>query len=200
MDEQNVQTPAPQETAGAAEQLNKEITRQEKGVRAYQRFVLHLLVFLGVLWLLFFVFIGLMHMPGTDMYPRLDNGDLIMFYRLDKTPKAQDIIVLKKEEPDSAKEQIYVCRVVAVAGDTVEITKDEQLIINGNVMIENNIFTPTPLAEGKGFPEYPLTLGEGECFVLADDRKNGVDSRYFGPVEKDEIVGTVITFIRRNNL
>lgn len=200
MDEQNVQTPAPQETAGDAEQLNKEVTRQEKGVRAYQRFVLHLLVFLGVLWLLFFVFIGLMHMPGTDMYPRLDNGDLIMFYRLDKTPKAQDIIVLKKEEPDSAKEQIYVCRVVAVAGDTVEITKDEQLIINGNVMIENNIFTPTPLAEGKGFPEYPLTLGEGECFVLADDRKNGVDSRYFGPVEKDEIVGTVITFIRRNNL
>ena len=200
MDEQNVQTPAVQEPEGTAEKLNKEVKRQEKGVKAYQRLVLKLLVFLGALWLLFFVFIGFMHMPGNDMYPRLDNGDLIMFYRLDKTPKAQDIIVLKKEDPDTAKEQVYVCRVVAVAGDTVEISSDNHLLVNGNIMIETNIFEDTPIAEGEGFPEYPLTLGKGECFVLADARKAGIDSRYFGPVEKDEIVGTVVTFVRRNNL
>lgn len=200
MEEQNVQTPAAQEPEGAAEKLNKEVKRQEKGMKAYQRLVLKLLVFLGALWLLFFVFIGFMHMPGNDMYPRLDNSDLIMFYRLDKTPKAQDIIVLKKEDPDTAKEQVYVCRVVAVAGDTVEISSDNHLLVNGNIMIETNIFEDTPIAEGEGFPEYPLTLGEGECFVLADARKTGIDSRYFGPVEKDEIVGTVITTLRRNNL
>ena len=200
MEEQNVQTPAAQEPEGAAEKLNKEVKRQEKGVKAYQRLVLKLLVFLGALWLLFFVFIGFMHMPGNDMYPRLDNSDLIMFYRLDKTPKAQDIIVLKKEDPDTAKEQVYVCRVVAVAGDTVEISSDNHLLVNGNIMIETNIFEDTPIAEGEGFPTYPLTLGEGECFVLADARKTGIDSRYFGPVEKDEIVGTVITTLRRNNL
>lgn len=200
MEEQNVQAPAVQEPESAVEKLNKEVNRQEKGVKSYQRFVLKLLVFIGALWLLFFVFIGFLHMPGNDMYPRLDNGDLIMFYRLDKKPKAQDIIVLKKEDPESAKEQVYVCRVVAVAGDTVEINENECLVVNGNVMIETNIFSSTPIAEGEGFPEYPLTLGAGECFVLADARTTGIDSRYFGPVEKDEIVGTVITTLRRNNL
>ena len=35
---------------------------------------------------------------------------------------------------------------------------------------------------------------------LADARQNGTDSRYFGAVQKNEIVGTVITIVRRNNL
>ncbi|MBQ6207780.1 MAG: S26 family signal peptidase, partial [Oscillospiraceae bacterium] len=35
---------------------------------------------------------------------------------------------------------------------------------------------------------------------LADSRNGGSDSRYFGPVRRDEILGTVITILRRNNL
>ena len=48
--------------------------------------------------------------------------------------------------------------------------------------------------------DYPLTLGPDECFVLADRRNGGEDSRYFGPVSKDEIMGTVVTIVRRTNL
>ena len=48
--------------------------------------------------------------------------------------------------------------------------------------------------------EYPLTLSEGEYFVLADYRNGGADSRFFGAVKEDEILGTVITILRRNNL
>ena len=87
---------------------------------------------------------------------------------------------------------------VAVAGDTVEITDDNRLIINGNAVLEPNIFYLTPRYEG--FIEYPLTLLPGECFVLADSRSGGTDSRVFGPVFKNEINGTVITIVRRNNL
>ena len=47
---------------------------------------------------------------------------------------------------------------------------------------------------------FPLTLEEGECFVLADSRNGGTDSRVFGPVSKSEIEGTVITIVRRNDL
>ena len=106
--------------------------------------------------------------------------------------------VIEKAAPDNPKKQLFVCRVVAVAGDVVEITDDEQLKINGHNMIEQNIFYPT--ARYEGFTEYPLTLGEGQCFVLADWRIGGSDSRYFGPVEKSEILGTVITVVRRNGL
>ena len=43
-------------------------------------------------------------------------------------------------------------------------------------------------------------VGEGQYFVLADHRTDGKDSRFFGIVEKDEILGTVITIVRRNSL
>ena len=40
----------------------------------------------------------------------------------------------------------------------------------------------------------------GEVFVLADFRNGGADSRFFGPVKEQEILGTVITLVRRNHL
>ena len=179
-----------------AEKIEKKINRSERSVKEYQSFILRLGAFILAIWLLFFVVIGIMHMPSEDMYPRIDAGDFILYYRLDTSVKAQDIIVIEKTTDEGRG--VFVSRVVAVAGDTVEITEDNRLCVNGNIMIERNIFYST--AEYPGYVEYPLTLKEGECFVLADSRNGGTDSRYFGPVQKDEICGTVITIIRRNNL
>ena len=148
---------------------------------------------------LFFKVIGLTHMPNGDMSPRIDLGDFVMYYRLDRDAGKQDVVVLEKATPDSAgKRQLYICRVVATAGDTVDFTENGQLVINGTPMIESNIYSLTLPYEG--YTTFPLTLGEGECFVLADQRDGGADSRYFGPVQKSEIIGTVITIVRRNNL
>ena len=124
---------------------------------------------------------------------------MVLFYRLDKDVQAQDVIVMEKTTPDDPKTKtLFISRVVAVAGDTVDITDTGHLVINGNTMNEPNIFYTTPAYEG--FTTFPLTLGEGECFVLSDSRRTGADSRYFGAVKKDEIKGTVITIVRRNNL
>ena len=177
----------------------KRIGKAERSVRQYQGFVLRLAVLLLVLWGLFFQVIGVSHVPSSDMYPRMDAGDLLLFYRLDKDVRSQDVILLEKATPDSnGEKELYCARVVATAGDTVEISDDDRLIINGSQMIESNIFCSTPRYEG--FTEYPLTLGEGECFVLVDRREGGTDSRYYGAVSKDEIAGTVITVVRRVNL
>ncbi len=180
-----------------AAKIKKKIERSERSVKDYQSFLIRFGAFVAAMWLLFFVFIGIMHMPSTDMYPRVDAGDFILYYRLDKDVRAQDIIVVEKNIQGAGK-QLFVSRVVAVAGDTVEITSDNRLSVNGNIMIETNIFYQTPRYESD--VQYPLTLGEGECFVLADSRNGGTDSRSFGPVKADEINGTVITIIRRNNL
>lgn len=176
----------------------KRIKRAEASVRGYQRLLLRVGILILVIWALFFQIVGLTHMPGEDMYPRVDAGDMVMFYRLDKNVSAQDVIVLEKATPDSGgKAEMFVSRVVAVAGDTVEVT-DGGVIINGNHMVENNIYSTTTAYEG--YTQYPLTLGEGQCFVLADSRDGGTDSRYFGPVDKSEIKGTVITVLRRMNI
>ena len=185
-------------SAEKQKKLQKRIHSSERGVKSYQYFLLRLLIFLVVLWVLFFQIIGIVINPTEDMYPRIDAGDMVLYYRLDRDVSAQDVIVIEKATPDNPEPQIMVLRVVAVAGDTVEISDGERLIINGNTMIENNIFYNTPRYEG--FVDYPLTLKEGECFVLADSRDGGSDSRYFGPVEKSEILGTVITIARRNKL
>ena len=190
-----------EKTAGqprSDEQLKKKLKRSERSVRDYQYFLLRLIILLLLLWVLFFKLIGVIRMPTGDMYPRIDAGDLVMFYRLDTNPSAQDVIALRRTVPTLSGEQTMVLRVVAVAGDTVEVTETGFLKINGNVMDERNIFYPTPRYEN--YVEYPLTLEEGECFALADSRNGGTDSRFFGPVLNSEILGTVITIVRRNAL
>ena len=188
-----------QNTAGdQPSKTERKMKRSDKSVRSYQFFLIRLAVLVLVLWVLFFFIIGVVRMPSTDMYPRIDAGDLLVYYRLDKDVKAQDVIVIEKTVPEMEGKQRIVSRVIAVAGDRVEITDDAHVMVNGNVLVESNIFYPTSRYEG--FTEYPLTLKEGECFVLSDSRNGGMDSRFFGPVKKDEIKGTVITIMRHNQL
>ena len=176
----------------------RKIRRSEKSVKQYQYFVLRVLLLAAVIWVLFFKIVGLTHMPNADMYPRVDAGDLVLFYRLDKDVRSQDLVVIEKQTPDSGTEKdLFLLRVVAAPGDTVDV-QNGHLIVNGNTVNESNIFTQTNVYDG--YTQFPLTLGSDECFVLADDRDGGADSRYFGPVAKDEIQGTVISILRRNNL
>lgn len=166
--------------------------KARKGMSDFQWFAMQVLIFVLVLYVLFAHIIGLTTMPNADMYPRIDSGDFLMYYRLDKDPKAQDIVVFEKNDTR------YVGRVIAVQGDTIEITDDGAVIINGYSMQESNIFNETyPL---EGFTTYPLKLGPGQCFIMADQRQGTEDSRYFGPVDYKELEGTVITLMRRSNL
>ena len=187
-----------QELQEASEKAKKKTIRSEKSVKRYQNLVLRLLLLILVIWVLFFKIVGLTHMPSEDMYPRVDAGDLVLFYRMDTDVKAQDIIVLEKTTPDSAgEEELFISRVIAAAGDTVEID-GSRLLVNGNAMIESNIFYPIQAYDE--YTQYPVTLEADECFVLGDCREGASDSRYFGPVKKSEIQGTVISILRRNNL
>ncbi|MBQ9060728.1 MAG: signal peptidase I [Firmicutes bacterium] len=173
--------------------MKEKLKRQKrKGMNDVQWFAMQVLIFVIIIYLLFAHIIGITTMPSADMYPRIDSGDFLLYYRLDRDPKAQDIVVYEKNDTK------YVGRVIAVQGDTVEITKDNEIKVNGYNMIESNIFYDTyPL---EGFTKYPLTLGAGQCFILADQRQGSEDSRYFGPVSYDELDGTVITVMRRSNL
>lgn len=183
------------ETSKAGELKAKARDRKKKarrGMNDFQWFAMQVLIFVLVLYVLFGHIIGLTTMPNADMYPRIDSGDFLMYYRLDKDPKAQDIVVFEKNDTR------YVGRVIAVQGDTIEITKDGAVNINGYSMQETNIFYETyPL---EGFTTYPLKLGPSQCFIMADQRQGTEDSRYFGPVNYDELEGTVITVMRRTNL
>lgn len=116
----------------------------------------------------------------------------MLYYRLDHTPGDREVVVFEK------KGKTCVGRVVARGGDTVEIREDALLQINGNAIVENEIYYSTePYEEGI---KYPVTLTDEEVFILCDYRQGAKDSRYFGPVTKKELKGTVITAIRRSGI
>ena len=126
-----------------------------------------------------------------DMAPMVKTGDLVLFYRLDRDYAIGDLLVL-----DFQGER-QVRRVVAGAGDTVDIT-DDGLIVNGAIQQEPEIYQETWRYENGAV--FPLTVGADQVFVLGDARENATDSRVYGPVDTRDTLGTIITVIRRRNL
>lgn len=122
------------------------------------------------------------------MSPAINDGDLVFYYRLDKNCVANDTVIVEYEG------QKQVRRVVAIEGDTVDITEDG-LEINGALQQEKRIYYET-LCYMEGIT-FPVTLESGQVFVLGDYRVEAVDSRMYGPVETDDILGKVMTVIRR---
>lgn len=144
---------------------------------------------LVVAFLLLFTFIfGMYRNVDGDMYPAVKDGDLVIFYRLDHHYTASECLVLGYQ----GKRQVR--RVIAVAGDTVDIT-EEGLFINGVLQYEPNIYDSTFRYENG--VDFPVTLQEGEVFVLGDARDNATDSRVYGPIKIEDVLGKVMMIIRR---
>jgi len=144
-----------------------------------------------VIALLFVFVFGVTQVNDATMAPAMQEGDLVFFQRIGQGIIATDTIVVRYDG------QPKVRRVVAVAGDTVDIIEDS-LIINNLLQQELNIFEETTqFVEGISFP---LVVPEGEVFVLGDSRGRARDSRIYGTVRIDDILGNVVTVIRRRNL
>jgi len=148
-------------------------------------------VILAVVLLVFTFMFGLHRGADASMAPAVKDGDLVLFYRLDKTYAAGDVLLL------TSQEQKQVRRVVATAGDTVDIT-EEGLLVNGALQQEPEIYEETQRYEGGA--AFPLTVGEGQVFVLGDARENATDSRIYGAVNVKDTLGKVIAVLRRRNL
>lgn len=144
-----------------------------------------------VIVLLFTFVYGLHRNRDPDMNPAVKDGDLVIFYRLDRHYVFGDTLLLDYQ----GKRQVR--RVIATAGDTVDIT-EQGLVINDALQQEPGIYEPTRRYEND--VEFPLTVGEGQVFVLGDARENATDSRVYGLVESKDTLGKVITLLRRRSI
>ena len=153
--------------------------------------VVKILVIAICFMLIFTFFYGFYRNSGPDMNPMVKDGDLVLFYRLAKDYAIGDLAVL------DVQGERQVRRVIARAGDIVDVTEDG-LLINGGLQHEPDIFQQTwRFANSISFP---ITVGEGQVFVLGDAREDASDSRQYGPVNTGDTLGTVITVIRRRGL
>ncbi len=176
--------------------VNKIIRQKRVDVsnkNAIKSFFKKLFLIILLLWLLFTFIFGFFIVYNDDMFPKMVPSDLLIYYRLDKEYYVGDVVVVGKNDAN------YALRLVASGGDEVDISDEGQLIINGSYQAEDQIFYPTGQYEetSKKF-KFPMKLKENQVFVLGDMRRGAKDSRYFGPVEKNEIKGKVFALYRRS--
>lgn len=151
-----------------------------------------LLILCVAVYVLFGVLFGLAVVKGSDMQPKLSAGDVVLYWRRDTSYMRGDVVVIKR---DGAQ---YIGRVIGLPNETIEITAERTVKVNGQAISENDIFYETEAFQQA--VQYPLELGENEYFLLGDKRDSAKDSRYFGVVKQDEIEGTIIASLHRSGI
>lgn len=137
---------------------------------------------------LFLVLITPHEVIGKSMEPNFVNGEFLfankLVYRL-STPDRGDVIIF-----EHSPTQNYIKRIVGVPGDTIAVIDGRYYIndkpLNESKYLNDAIYTSegTFLKEGESY-----NLKEDEYFVSGDNRPQSSDSRTFGPVKKDKIIG-----------
>lgn len=122
--------------------------------------------------------------PSPSMEPTLVEGDRVLVNRLVyhfRSPRRGDIIVF--HPPGRPGSDPFIKRVVAVGGDTIAV-RDGLLYING-VAQDEPFIKDHPIVGD--FPE--TAIPQGYIWAMGDNRNNSGDSRVFGPVSEEAIMG-----------
>ena len=132
---------------------------------------------------------------GDSMNNTLAPNDRLLVSNLFYTPKQGDIVCFLAENHEN---KVLVKRVIATAGQTVDLTADHRVMIDGKVLNESYLqeyvtdrSASSPhlnITQARGF-EFPYTVKEGEIFCLGDNRENSLDSRQLGPVSDEYVLG-----------
>ena len=145
---------------------------------------------------------------GSSMAPTLESGQFLVvdqasFFTFDRERLARAVpfwtveqsrpeyafdppqrgeIIVFHSPPDPEKD--FVKRVLGVPGETVEVHQGT-VYVNGKAI-------PEPYLRRRDHSSAPaVTLGEGQYYVIGDNRRNSNDSRVWGPVAEEDIVGRV---------
>ncbi len=127
---------------------------------------------------------------GQSMEPNFENGDYLLVdeisYRLG-SPQRGDVIVFRYPGDPS---QRYIKRVIGLPGETVEIENGQVVISKGgkDQTLNESAYLPA-LLETSG--NISVTLGPNEYFVLGDNRPFSSDSRRWGILPRQNIIGKV---------
>ncbi len=128
---------------------------------------------------------------GASMTPTLqDSGRYILnrwVYHL-REPHPSDIVVLRDPEDKS----YAVKRIVAQQGDRVFVNQSGQIFVNGKLLNEPYLPPGTKTYASAKAREELWTCGANQYFVLGDNRNNSADSRIYGAVPRQDILGLVV--------
>jgi signal peptidase I len=180
-----------QQQASEAQPTAEKQRTKETPFHTILMFIVKLGVVCLTLWLIFTFAFGIKQMHGETMYPKLRDGDLMLYNRMERNYTIGDVVVFE------VNGMTRVARVVAQGGDVVEVTEDGQFLVNGNLQSEEIFYPTEPDASGI---TYPYTVEEDSYFMLCDFRTASQDSRSYGAIPVEDIYGKVITILRRREI
>ena len=129
------------------------------------------------------LFLPVLQVTGTSMEPNFNPGEILITYKTSKFDPG-DICAFYYNN------KLIIKRVIAFGGDTVDISEDGVVSVNGKTLKE-------PYLQSKAFGlcdlEFPFEVPLEQMFVLGDNRETSVDSRSsdFGCIGTEEVLGKV---------
>lgn len=135
-------------------------------------------ILVATLWL------PVLEIYGDSMSPGLSDGEIVVSTKSSSFERG-DVIAFYYNN------KILIKRVIATAGETVDIKEDGTVIINGEEVVEDYI---TDKAFGNCDIDLPYQVPENRIFVMGDHRSVSVDSRntVVGCVGEEQIVGKIV--------
>ena len=146
--------------------------------------MLSVIICLGVFFVLY-TNIVVASVPTSSMYPTYNIREFVLIDKISdpyQELKHEDILLFKFHNADGTI--INLCkRLIGMPGDSVEV-KTDGVYLNGEKL--DQPYHPDPTTQAT---MAEITLGDNEFFVMGDNWNNSEDSRFFGPISGDDIIG-----------
>ena len=124
---------------------------------------------------------------GASMVPTFEDRDYLIVdelsYRLSE-PHRGDVVIMRFPED---KKRFFIKRIVGLPNETISVAKSQTTITNaehpqGMILDESYV-------KNKSDQQASVTLGSDEYFVMGDNRSGSFDSRSWGPLKRNLIIG-----------
>ncbi|QQG40474.1 MAG: signal peptidase I [Candidatus Levyibacteriota bacterium] len=165
------------------------------------------IIIAGVLFLITYIFFFRPYqVSGSSMHPTFVDKEYVLTsiisLRIEKIKRGDVIVFQAPNQENEEFKKDYIKRIIGTAGDSIEI-KDGNVYVNNQKLDESAYLSPEVKTYGGAFMKegIPVTVSNNSYLVLGDNRPASSDSREWGFIKENEIIGkSVFVYLPVNQM